>query len=1071
MGENQSKELPQGSQGKNPAPPTNTGPELSAEEVRRLRLEKIEREQAQREAEEQKLTRSPERNQNFQKRSPEKSKPVEEKIPVQETKPTPVIQEVKPQPPAKENINIKPVTTQTQPQTVPSLPAEILNHPVFKKSGKEAYVVHSYLEDVFQGTCVPFSLQKNGGLKLYEGQEFESFTLENFDDVIQSLLESPLYYSAEQKLVFLFDVFERLGTEELTGVVSEAKRNEFRKTAISYLTSYLDAPEIFAPEAAPENPGEMLDMNSPIYNALYEYLTGYDREGIIAGILQNIDESSFPTVITPLFKRIARDCRESQIDNTRKLTSGISLLETLIFADKRIIEFLVKHPLYILEGLPNKNGIYFQKLSLFGACLSLTAFPHESPAAKQYCNEKIDLRRPEPTLKGLRDKIHQPIESVHRIMEYMMKADKKYKKYVVDWFYEALLLNDAKQKTLNMGAMVSSTGWFTNFLVLLFKFCQKPLEDINKYPNWFTKIDTRYIGEKPLFKDVSLLNGRSNNYVEATGGDFSFLTELIYMTTHALLLHKPANDQFLQFLQKVQEAAQEHGQMSPTFLEMYKTKLGYDVQLLDPYVLNQTLKLLTFDALFIIHAFEVPVKQIEELEKIFELTQLIKGDNFNAKPSIPVSWAENVEEYLLFYRQVQPSLLISHQTSFEILADFMLSIFANPNWIVNPHLKGKCIRFLSALLPREDDAGSRQKDENFSFIFKQNQFYEKYLVSGLVEFFVEAEKSGYYEKYNYRHSAALIINYLLRTVFPYGKTSYVAESLDRMAKENYDVYLRFIMLYLNDIINFLDEAFKKLRDIKKYEDDVDRDGLAELNQMEKQERQRNYESDKKQCQVFSTFLKTFYQMGAAITKVSPDFFLTEEIKEKFIVNLNYILDGLNGENATSLKVKNMKELEFDPKFLLETVVQIYLNFSDKEEFVRGVSKDERSFRIELFYKTAQIMDKYSILGPEDTYRFQEFISKLEVQAQEKKKEDAFMAEITDIPDEFLDPIMGEIMKDPVLLPSSQMVVDRITIAKHLLSDDTDPFNRSKLTKEMLEPQPELKKRIEDFFAEKRKNMK
>jgi hypothetical protein len=180
-----------------------------------------------------------------------------------------------------------------------------------------------------------------------------------------------------------------------------------------------------------------------------------------------------------------------------------------------VIEFLVNHPLYTLKGLPGKNGIYFQKLSLFGACLTLTALPHESPAAKAYCNEKIDLRRPEPSLKGLRDRIHGSIESVHRIMEYMMKVDKKYKKNVVDWFYEVLVLNDAKQKTLNMGAMVSSTGWFTNFLVLLFKFCQKPLEDLNKYPNWFTKIDVNYIGEKPLFKDVSLLNGRSNNYIGA----------------------------------------------------------------------------------------------------------------------------------------------------------------------------------------------------------------------------------------------------------------------------------------------------------------------------------------------------------------------------------------------------------------------------------------------------------------------------------------------------------------------------------------------------------------------------
>jgi len=35
--------------------------------------------------------------------------------------------------------------------------------------------------------------------------------------------------------------------------------------------------------------------------------------------------------------------------------------------------------------------------------------------------------------------------------------------------------------------------------------------------------------------------------------------------------------------------------------------------------------------------------------------------------------------------------------------------------------------------------------------------------------------------------------------------------------------------------------------------------------------------------------------------------------------------------------------------------------------------------------------------------------------------------------------------------------------KHLLSDETDPFNRSKLTKEMLVEQTELKNKIQDFI--------
>jgi ubiquitin conjugation factor E4 B len=54
------------------------------------------------------------------------------------------------------------------------------------------------------------------------------------------------------------------------------------------------------------------------------------------------------------------------------------------------------------------------------------------------------------------------------------------------------------------------------------------------------------------------------------------------------------------------------------------------------------------------------------------------------------------------------------------------------------------------------------------------------------------------------------------------------------------------------------------------------------------------------------------------------------------------------------------------------------------------------------------------------------------------------------------------MEDPVKLPSSNIIVDRNTIDKHLLSDPTDPFNRSKLSKEMLIPCDELKSKINEY---------
>jgi ubiquitin conjugation factor E4 B len=66
----------------------------------------------------------------------------------------------------------------------------------------------------------------------------------------------------------------------------------------------------------------------------------------------------------------------------------------------------------------------------------------------------------------------------------------------------------------------------------------------------------------------------------------------------------------------------------------------------------------------------------------------------------------------------------------------------------------------------------------------------------------------------------------------------------------------------------------------------------------------------------------------------------------------------------------------------------------------------------------------------------------------------------------LDPITTILMEDPVKLPSSNVIVDRNTIETHLLSDPTDPFNRTKLTKEMLIPCDELKEKIYNYKSAK-----
>ncbi len=79
-------------------------------------------------------------------------------------------------------------------------------------------------------------------------------------------------------------------------------------------------------------------------------------------------------------------------------------------------------------------------------------------------------------------------------------------------------------------------------------------------------------------------------------------------------------------------------------------------------------------------------------------------------------------------------------------------------------------------------------------------------------------------------------------------------------------------------------------------------------------------------------------------------------------------------------------------------------------------------------------------------------------------------DLGEIPDEFMDPILSTLMRDPVMLPSGTSV-DRPTILRHLLSDPKDPFNRQPLTVADLKDDVVLRDQINAFVALRRSQKK
>jgi len=72
------------------------------------------------------------------------------------------------------------------------------------------------------------------------------------------------------------------------------------------------------------------------------------------------------------------------------------------------------------------------------------------------------------------------------------------------------------------------------------------------------------------------------------------------------------------------------------------------------------------------------------------------------------------------------------------------------------------------------------------------------------------------------------------------------------------------------------------------------------------------------------------------------------------------------------------------------------------------------------------------------------------------------------PEEYVDPFLGTLMKDPVLLISSNRIVDRSVAVQCILRGGKDPFNNSKLSMSMLVPQPQLVEQIQAFREKKAK---
>lgn len=257
----------------------------------------------------------------------------------------------------------------------------------------------------------------------------------------------------------------------------------------------------------------------------------------------------------------------------------------------------------------------------------------------------------------------------------------------------------------------------------------------------------------------------------------------------------------------------------------------------------------------------------------------------------------------------------------------------------------------------------------------------------------------------------------------------------------------------------LDEALSKFPKIHELQIALNDNTLSAEDRQAKETELQQTESA---AQSYMQLANETVAMMKLFTNALGDAFTMPEIVNRLAGMLDYNLEVLAGSKSRLLKVENATKYHFNPKVLLPEVIDIYLNLAGKSSFIEAVARDGRSYKAATFDAASRILGTKNLVSSEKLVAWDALKARFAVA---KEEVDQAELEFGEIPAEFEDPILGELMRDPVLLPSHN-VVDRSTITQHLLSDPKDPFTRQPMTIDDVVPMVELREKIEAWKQER-----
>lgn len=893
--------------------------------------------------------------------------------------------------------------------------------------------------------------------------------------------------------------------DDMVAVIKQA-----RKLAVSYCRIHLGNPDMFPnwDNTSGSNKTSMSQLLPLIFSEVSSSVDGFGGGSSAAGVScppgfldEFIKDSDFDSV-DPILKQLYEDLRGSVL-TVSALGNFQQPLRALLYLVNTPsgAKSLVSHRWWIPKGA-YLNGRVIEMTSILGPFFHVSALPDQTifrsqPDVGQQCFAEASTRRPADLLSSfstIKTVMNNLYDGLSEVLRCLLKNTNT-RENVLQYLAEVINKNKSRAHIQVDPISCASSGMFVNLSAVMLRLCE-PFLDANltkrdkidpKYVFNSSRLDLReltalhasseevaewFIKNNPGKGDVNGTNNDGENRLlqsqEASssgsnsGGSakYPFICECFFMTARVLNLGliKGFSD-FKHLVQDIQRSedslaslkAMQEQAPSPQLnqsvarlekeLELYsQEKLCYEAQILrDGNFIQQALsfyRLMVVWLVRLVGGFKMPLPSTCPREFA----------------SMPEHFVEDVMEFLIFASRIPKAL------DGAVLDDFMnfiIMFMGSPEYIRNPYLRAKMVEVLNCWMPRRSGSSAT------STLFEGHQLSLEYLVKNLLKVYVDIEFTGshtqFYDKFNIRHNIAELLEYLWQVPSHRNAWRQIAK------EEEKGVYLNFLNFLINDSIYLLDESLNKILELKEIEAEMSNTVEWERRpSQERQERTRLFHSQENIIRIDMKLANEDVTMLAFTSEQITAPFLLPEMVERVASMLNYFLLQLVGPQRKSLSLKDPEKYEFRPKHLLKQIVNIYVHLArgDKHNiFPSAITKDGRSYNEQLFSAAASVLQRIG----EDMRVIQEFVelgNKAKVAASEALDAEAALGEI---PDEFLDPIQYTLMQDPVILPSSRITVDRPVIQRHLLSDSTDPFNRSHLTADMLIPDTELKAQIDEFL--------